>query len=97
MVVPVYYKNAASESTRGGRCGRRWYRHRLSRASALGILRACVAAVGVALGFYWMASVLLAASLRLGSVSFNTPSSYFATDAASSTSCARLKPREALP
>ena len=51
----------------------------------------------IAIHVYWMANVLLAASLRLGNVSFNTPSSYFATDAASSTSCDKLKPREALP
>ena len=52
---------------------------------------------GVGAAAYWMLSRLLDASLRLGSVSFSTPSSYFATAALSSTSCARLKPRDALP
>ena len=56
-------------------------------------------AVGAILGavLYWMFSVRLENSNFFGNESLNTPSSYFAIEAFSSTSCDKLKRREALP
>ena len=69
----------------------------MNAACLRSIARTSTGPAGVRLDGYWIAICLRAAAAFFGSVSSSTPSRYFASTLASSSSCGSVKLRVALP